>query len=417
MDTEKEIRRIISKFIIKRPVLGAICLRMKYEAKPIPKKKIRIAEGIEVETYNPFAITPATNTISYDPQQIEEMQLKSSDIEFALAHEAMHILTATLLRLGNRDIDLWNIASDLEVNYLLKDMGISLPPEVIYVEEFHNEYYYAEKIYEILLNEAQGRAKGNKKYRVTEGERSLVGYLPDEYQGKQLDQHNYPEGEQELIQAKCNTQNALSTASQIERNLEALRGAGTLPASVRRLIDNLLTPKITWKDYVMDVTTQIVRNNYSFRRCNPYYRMQNIYVPTLNSPEVKIIVIVDTSGSIGNDEMRTFISELVPLIEMYNVTFISCDADIYVDDIVEDVGGIEDILKHIKGGGGTVFAPAFKWIEDNVMDNCVVILMTDGYNTDERIEIPFTVEKTIVLTTGEEPSGFTPDVVIPVSLD
>jgi|GEM_PF-6552606 len=63
MDTEKEIRRIISKFIIKRPVLGAICLRMKYEAKPIPKKKIRIAEGIEVETYNPFAITPATNIL------------------------------------------------------------------------------------------------------------------------------------------------------------------------------------------------------------------------------------------------------------------------------------------------------------------------------------------------------------------
>ena len=78
MEIDKEIRRIISRFIINRPVLGAICLRMKYEAKPIPKKEI--FEGIE--TYNPFAVTPATNTINYDPRQIEEMQLKSEDIEF-----------------------------------------------------------------------------------------------------------------------------------------------------------------------------------------------------------------------------------------------------------------------------------------------------------------------------------------------
>gem|GEM_PF-2829442 len=401
MEIEKEIRRLISKFIIKRPVLGAICLRMKYEAKPIPKKEI--FEGIE--TYNPFAVTPATNTINYDPRQIEEMQLKSEDIEFILAHEAMHILTGSLIRLGDRDPDLWNVACDFEVNYLLSDMGFNLPTGVLYLEEFHQNYYYAEKIYEILLNKAQGNAKGNNK---------LVTYLPEEYRGKQLDQHIYPKGQEEKAQAKINTQNALSTASQIERSMEALQGIGTLPASIRRIIDKLLTPQITWKDYMCDVTTTIARNNYSYKRCNPYYRMQNIYVPTLRSSETKVIVIVDTSGSIDEETMRMFISELIPLIQMFDVTFLSCDADVYVEDIVENVMGIEDILHHIKGGGGTEFVPAFKWIEENVMDACAVILMTDGYNADTYIEIPLSVEKTIVLTTGKEPEGFTPDVVIPI---
>ena len=401
VEIEKEIRRLISKFIIKRPVLGAICLRMKYEAKPIPKKEI--FEGIE--TYNPFAVTPATNTINYDPRQIEEMQLKSEDIEFILAHEAMHILTGSLIRLGDRDPDLWNVACDFEVNYLLSDMGFNLPTGVLYLEEFHQNYYYAEKIYEILLNKAQGNAKGNNK---------LVTYLPEEYRGKQLDQHIYPKGQEEKAQAKINTQNALSTASQIERSMEALQGIGTLPASIRRIIDKLLTPQITWKDYMCDVTTTIARNNYSYKRCNPYYRMQNIYVPTLRSSETKVIVIVDTSGSIDEETMRMFISELIPLIQMFDVTFLSCDADVYVEDIVENVMGIEDILHHIKGGGGTEFVPAFKWIEENVMDACAVILMTDGYNADTYIEIPLSVEKTIVLTTGKEPEGFTPDVVIPI---
>ena len=401
VDIEKEIRRLISKFIIKRPVLGAICLRMKYEAKPIPKKEI--FEGIEA--HNPFAVTPATNTINYDPRQIEEMQLKSEDIEFILAHEAMHILTGSLLRMGDRDLELWNMACDFEVNYLLDDMGFRIPEGVLYLEEFHNNYYYAEKIYEILLSKAQSNAEGNDQ---------LVTYLPKEYQGKQLDQHSYPKGQEEIAQAKINTQNALSTASQIERSMEAIHGSGTLPTSIRRLVNKLLAPQVTWKDYLSDVTTTFTRNNYSYRKFNPYYRMQNIYVPTLRSSETKVIVIVDTSGSIDEETMRMFISELIPLIQMFDVTFLSCDADVYVEDIVENVMGIEDILNHIKGGGGTSFAPAFKWIEENVMDACAVILMTDGYNADNHIEIPLSVEKTIVLTTGKEPEGFTPDVVIPI---
>jgi len=182
------------------------------------------------------------------------------------------------------------------------------------------------------------------------------------------------------------------------------------------LVNKLLAPQVTWKDYLSDVTTTFTRNNYSYRKFNPYYRMQNIYVPTLRSSETKVIVIVDTSGSIDEETMRMFISELIPLIQMFDVTFLSCDADVYVEDIVENVMGIEDILNHIKGGGGTSFAPAFKWIEENVMDACAVILMTDGYNADTYIEIPLSVEKTIVLTTGKEPEGFTPDIIIPVDL-
>ncbi len=400
MEIDKEIRRIISRFIINRPVLGAICLRMKYETKPIPTEDKRV--------HIPFSITPATNTISYDPRQIEEMQLKSKDIEFILAHEAMHILTGSLLRIGNRDLKLWNIACDFEVNYLLKDMGFNLPNGALYSEEFHNNYYYAEKIYELLISTAQQRAKVKLKM---DASKELVDYLPKK---ESLDQHNYPKGEQELIQAKINTQNALSTAAQIERSMEAIHGIETLPASIRRMIDKLFTPQITWKDYVSEVTTTFVRNNYSYKKFNPYYRMQNIYVPTLKSSETKIVTIVDTSSSIDEETMRMFISELVPLVQMFNVTFIADDADVYVEDIVENVVGIEDILNHIKGGGGTSFAPAFKWIEENIMDACAVILMTDGYNDDNHIEIPLSVEKTIVLTTGKEPEGFTPDVVIPI---
>jgi predicted metal-dependent peptidase len=436
MNLDKEITRTIGKFILKRPVIGAVSLRMKYEKKSIPLT----TPGI----FKPFAVNPATNTVVYDPDQID-LLLKHGhkfDIEFLLAHEAMHILTGSLLRKGDRDIELWNMATDFEINYLLKDMGFEIPQSVLYSKEFHTNYYYAEKIYDLLQQEAGERADNMKG--IGQGEetgqesseddqnndegqgdadqdedKSQGGgygkYLPD-YQKKQLDHHEYPKTQQEMVQAKTNTQNALSTASQIEREMQKIHGVGTLPSSIQRMIDRLMTPQITWKDLLNTVATTFTKNNYSYRRCNPYYRMQNIYVPTLRSPESKVVVIVDTSGSIGEDELRLFISEVVPIMEMFNTTFITCDAEVYVDDIVENAMGVEDILNHIKGGGGTVFAPAFKWVEENMMDSCTLILMTDGYNDDKEIDLPFVVEKTIVLTTGEKPSGFKPDVLINVDL-
>jgi len=449
LDIQKEINRIIGRFILKRPVLGAISLRMKYVNQPNPVK----IPGV----FFPFMITPATNTITYDENKLKILQEYGSeiDIELMLAHEAMHVLTGSLLRVGDRDVELWNIATDFEINYLLKDMGFNIPDTVLYSSEFHEKYYYAEKIYDLLLQEAGKKAdeisssdndqgddeesnsqdNDNNNDQDNDGDQEDSSsdndqdndkdqkgneggygkYLPD-YQKKQLDFHEYPTTSQEMIQAKANTQTALSTAAQIERSLESMNSTGTLPASVKRLIEKLMTSQVTWKDLLCDVTTSFAKNNYSYRRCNPNYRTQNIYVPTLHSPESKVVVIVDTSGSIGSEELRLFISEVIPIMGMFNTTFITCDAEIYTTDIVENALGVEDIIDHIKGGGGTVFAPAFQWVEENIMENCTIVLMTDGYNADEEITIPFSVEKTVVLTVGDKPSGFEPDVLIKVDL-
>ncbi len=132
LNVQKEITRIIGKLIINQPVIGAINLRMKYVSAPIPLTTPGVLK--------PFSINPVTNTITYDEEQLNLIRKQGQDIDlmFILAHEAMHVLTGSLLRKGDRDSELWNIATDFEINYLLKDMKFNVPSSALYSSKFHN---------------------------------------------------------------------------------------------------------------------------------------------------------------------------------------------------------------------------------------------------------------------------------------
>lgn len=75
------------------------------------------------------------------------------------AHEALHLLTGSLIRRGDRDPYLRNIARDHEVNYLLHDIGFKVPKNALCSSYLHNKYYYAENIYEMLFKRAQKKLK------------------------------------------------------------------------------------------------------------------------------------------------------------------------------------------------------------------------------------------------------------------
>ena len=110
--------KILIKFILNKPVIGSICLRMKYEEAVIsPIGAIA----------RPIGVNPVTNTIIYDPEQFKVLDISTQVLEFMLAHEALHLLTGSLIRRGDRDPYLWNIACDYEVNYLLHDIGFKVP--------------------------------------------------------------------------------------------------------------------------------------------------------------------------------------------------------------------------------------------------------------------------------------------------
>jgi hypothetical protein len=59
-----------------------------------------------------------------NPEFAKKELADENDFLFVLAHEAMHIVMLSLFRLGNRNHDIWNIATDAIINWTLVDEGL-----------------------------------------------------------------------------------------------------------------------------------------------------------------------------------------------------------------------------------------------------------------------------------------------------
>jgi predicted metal-dependent peptidase len=100
-----------------------------------------------------------------------------------------------------------------------------------------------------------------------------------------------------------------------------------------------------------------------------------LYLPSLSSEELgDVIVAVDTSGSIGDDDLARFAAEIEEIAAMAQCRV----AVLYHDSRVLNVQEWEPTDGPLKlepvGGGGTDHRPVFDWINRQPEPTCVVCL-------------------------------------------
>lgn len=143
--------------------------------------------------------------------------------------------------------------------------------------------------------------------------------------------------------------------------------------------------KIKTNEKFMDIQTEIgnyIANNIITHNSRPHKKSESVgvYLPHTVKENVEIAVAIDSSGSIGTEEINEFISEIVGISRSFanlNMTLIVCDAKVH--DVYEIRNGFD--LKDIKirGGGGTDATPIVKWLEENKPYAKLWIYLTDGY--------------------------------------
>ncbi len=80
---------------------------------------------------------------------------------FILAHEVSHIALNHIMRCKDKDMKLWNIATDAVINQYLKQDGLPMPEGAI---DFENANHFdAEEVYEKLLEEKQKKEEQSKQ--------------------------------------------------------------------------------------------------------------------------------------------------------------------------------------------------------------------------------------------------------------
>ena len=150
--TEEELKTLKKKaldvlshsrhvLLTKYPFIGSIALRMDL----VPVRDVRVRT----------ACTDG-NCVYFDSAFLSS--LSNEERIFVLAHEVWHAVLLHLTRRGNRNPTLFNIATDKEVNYLLKEDGLT-PPADLCFPEGDEVGKCAEEIYEMLLKKQKKQQK------------------------------------------------------------------------------------------------------------------------------------------------------------------------------------------------------------------------------------------------------------------
>jgi Uncharacterized protein conserved in bacteria len=163
---------------------------------------------------------------------------------------------------------------------------------------------------------------------------------------------------------------------------------GQIPVGLDRYIDNILFPKLNWRQILRKylINTLPMDMSYSFPSKASIVSGcwgQSYYLPSVVDVEgVDVVVSIDTSGSISKKELTEFVTELISLgksFEAINITVLICDTKIY--EVYKfrnsNINKIKNIV--IRGGGGTSHKPIYEWIKKNKPNTKLLINFTDGF--------------------------------------
>ena len=140
--------------LTKYPFIGSIALRMEM----VPVRDIRVRT----------ACTDG-NSVYFDIAFLSS--LTREEQTFVLAHEVWHAVMMHLVRLQNRNPELFNIATDKEVNYMLQKDGFVAPKELLFPTK-EEEGKCAEEIYEMLLKKMKNKQQQQQQQQNDMGDGS-----------------------------------------------------------------------------------------------------------------------------------------------------------------------------------------------------------------------------------------------------
>ena len=161
--------------------------------------------------------------------------------------------------------------------------------------------------------------------------------------------------------------------------LAKMLGQGNLPAGLERELPNLSAAQLDWRSYLWRF---LVQTPTDFQDYDRRFIGQKLYLDTLAGESVRVYIAVDTSGSIGGQEMKLFLSEITGILGAYPhlvAMLYYADAACYGPYSLTDT---HEIPKPV-GGGGTDFRPFFRVVaeEQNDYQVGVCVYLTDGYGS------------------------------------
>lgn len=318
-------------------------------------------------------------------------------------HENLHVALKQIPR--HRDLThdhkLLNYAMDFVVNDVIKHTGgtvgsnqeplVLLPDGALYHPMFHD--WAVRKVYNYLKQRKDEVDEADKKGSEPQpcdkqNKSSSNGEDGDETDIDEM-LRNMEDGtdEHRHVAVENMTPDELK---QLEKEVDkALRQggmlAGRMGGNVPRAIGDLLEPKVDWREVLREFVQSAMRgkDEYTWRKMSKPYLANDMYIPSMHSETMgELVVAIDTSGSINNEQISAFASELASICDVCSpekVRVLWWDTKVHGEQVFE--GNYQDIAKMLKpmGGGGTHVSCVSEYLIKTSVNAEVIVVFTDGY--------------------------------------
>lgn len=334
---------------------------------------------IEAPGCGTLFVTPQL-VMGYDPDYVKG--LSDEEIAGCLAHEANHPIRQSHTRLPGGDPYLKNLAADIPINEDLHTAGFTLPQGVVYAGTYGLQPGKTmEEYYEVLEKlQADGKLPPRPPGMGAGQCGGVAGNSPNPQLEEELDQQHG----RSPADVKSKQKQAAEDIKQHQQ-----KGRGSFGSDMTEAIDALDGPaKVPWhrelSHILKNAMTQMAQGATDYSMSRPsnrtFSRNDGIIRPGLVAYKPEVMVCLDTSGSMGAEQLGSSFRELVGVIRalphVSHVQFMEADADVACRPrrvAVRDLHSME-----IHGRGGTDFRPAIEYAQKMKPKPDVLIYFTDG---------------------------------------
>ena len=345
---EKKLSQAKAKLLVSQPYFGTLAA------------KLELVPNDDIEAFKSNGVKLEINSDYLDG-------LELSEVEFVLANGAMHASLAHEQRRGKRSGWLWQMATDMAINDMLLQNGLDMPYGAQYRKRFSG--MYAEEIYAELKDDIL-RDDENLEYEADDSDDVEPQENEKKSEQKEPQEQTQEELEEEILQEQLLAEEAISA-------LEAKMQSGEAPQSIERFFEVENFGKIDWRDELRIALDRFFRDDYAMMPPSKKLLYQGIYLPSNISQTFRLVIAVDSSGSVDEELLNEFMSEvnfLMSLVPNYEIELLVCDDKIHTHKTFYSG---EQLNVALKGGGGTDFRPVFEFIDNNFDDVKLLLYFTD----------------------------------------
>ena len=323
--------------------------------------------------------------------------LTHKELQFVVGHEVLHLVYDHLGRQGGRKKQIWDMATDYICNYTLVNSNVGDRPKGTLYDERFNDSMSSEEVYRILdqnstkiempLDDHIDPSTGSDG----DGEGGNNG------QTVTVTVMGGPDGppqltENDLQQIRNEMRAAVISAAQASP-------AGKVPLGVRRMIDEFTTPLMDWRALLEMHIQSSIKDDFTFNR--PSRRswspdgetLASVIMPGQNfKDQVSVAIAIDTSGSMTDEMLRDFLSEVKGIMETFEefeLWLWTFDTQVYNPKKFTPAN-LDELYSYVpQGGGGTLFEANWSFMREPMsvdseigLDELVpnkFVMFTDGY--------------------------------------